>query len=184
MLSDLQHRKIRHFFSVLDANDDGHLEWADLERWAANVARVRGAEAGSPEYDHLHQLWRFTWEALDKVADENHDELVTLDEWTRVTDQLLDSEEGYRSVMDAIGLKTFDVLDTDSDGHLSHEDWIDFYRALELDESAAEHVFPLFDSNGDGQISRDETMVRLREFFCSSDPDSPGNAFFGPLPEG
>ena len=184
MLTDFQHRKIRHFFSVLDADHDGHLERSDLERWAANVASVRGAKPGSPDYDHLHELWMFTWDALDKVADENHDELVSLDEWLRVTDRLLDTEEGYRSVMDAIGLKTFDVLDTDGDGHLSHEDWTNFYRALELDEAAADRVFPLFDSNGDGQISRDETMVRLREFFCSDDADAPGNDFFGPLPEG
>jgi len=181
MLTDLQRRKLEHFFGVFDADRDGYLEWPDMERWAQNMARVRGAAPGSPEYDDLHAMWKFTWDALEKVADRNRDGLVSPKEWLDLADQLLSTDEGYNTVMNAIGLRTFDVLDTDEDAQLTLDDWRSFYKAIEIDDGTADQVFPYLDRDGDGRISRDETMDRLREFFCSDDSDAPGNWFFGPL---
>ena len=53
MLTDLQKRKLAHLFTVMDANGNGRLEWADYERIAANMAETRGWEPGSERYDEL-----------------------------------------------------------------------------------------------------------------------------------
>ena len=182
MLTDLQKKKLIHFFGVFDTDQDGYIKDSDMKDVVRNLADHRDAGPGHPDHDDLHDLWMFTWDRLDKISHEHHGEVVGQEEWLALADHLLSSAEGYDTVMNAIGMRTFDVLDIDGDGHLTRDEWRVFYNAHTIDANAADHVFERFDADGDGFLSRDETMDKLREFFCSNDPDAAGNWFFGPLP--
>ena len=123
------------------------------------------------------------WDQLEKRSDVNRDEVVSPDEWCDLADQLLSSADGYASVMNAIGLRTFDQVDTEGDGQITPDDWAAFFAAHQMDRAAADEVFERFDTDHDGRLSRRETMDRLQEFFNSDDPKATGNWFFGRLPE-
>ena len=181
MLSPFRRRKITHFFALFDADGDGYIEQADLRRWADEIARVGGAGPGTPAYEELHALWAFTWAALEKDTSSGRDDVVSPTQWLELCEAILSSEEGYTMVMNAIGARTFDVIDADGDGELGVEEWRAFYRAIGVDEAEATGTFGRFDGDRDGRITRSETMARLREFFCSDDVAAPGNSFFGPL---
>jgi len=183
MLSALQRQKLEHFFGVFDTDHDGYLERSDFESLVQNLAAVRGASPGSPDYDDLHSLWMMVWDQLEKESDVNRDDIVSPDEWCNLADQILSSGDGYATVMNAIGLRTFDQIDGDGDGEITPDEWAAFYAAHEIDRAAADEVFEQFDTDHDGRLSREETMDRLHEFFNSDDPSAPGNSFFGRLPQ-
>jgi Ca2+-binding EF-hand superfamily protein len=181
MLSPFRRRKITHFFTLFDTNGDGFIEQSDLRRWVEEIARAGGAGLGTPEYEQLHALFAFTWAALEKDGSSGREDVVGPQAWLDLCEAILSTEEGYTMVMDAIGMRTFDVLDSNGDGELMLAEWQAFYRAIGIDESLASDTFPLLDADDDGRISRREAMDRLREFFLSDDPDEQGNWFFGPL---
>jgi Ca2+-binding EF-hand superfamily protein len=184
MLSPFRRQKITHFFTLFDADGDGYIEQRDLRRWADEIARVGGAGRGTPEYEELHALWAFTWAALEKDGSSGRDDVVGPTQWLELCEAILSTEEGYTMVMNAIGARSFDVIDADGDGELRLEEWRAFYRAIGVDEAAATGTFVRFDADRDGRITRSETMSRLWEFFCSDDEAAPGNWFFGPLEAG
>ena len=181
MLSEFQAKKAQHFFRVFDADKDGFMEQSDLEAVVNKLATVRGWKKGTLGYDNLYDRWMFVWSALEKAADQNRDNIVSPKEWIDLTDKLLASEGGYASVMNAIGNLTFDAVDPDDDGKIDHNDWRAFSAAHGISADNADRAFARLDLNGDGSISREETMAHLRDFFYSNDPNAPGNLFFGPL---
>lgn len=181
MITEFQKKKMKHFFDIFDMDKDGFIEQADLERVVQKLAVVQSLEAGSPIYDNLYAKWMFIWNTLQKVSDTNRDNLVNPDEWIALIEMTLTSDEAYQQIMSSIGSSTFDALDTNNDGIIGVTEWISFFKAHEIDESVAKDVFARLDLNGDGNISKDEGLGLLHQFFYSNDPETPGNLFFGPL---
>ncbi len=178
MLNDLQERKLRHFFDVFDSDHDGFLEESDFETYVQNLTDACDNRKGSEE---LHGQWMFVWTTLQAMADVDRDNVVSPKEWLSLADQLLQSDDSYAAVVNAIGTTTFDLLDADGDGRINSHEWRAFFRAHQIDEGLTDTVFPRLDTDSDGFISREETMGNLREFFYSADPEAAGNWFFGPL---
>ena len=180
MLSDLQRTKASRFFELFDSDHDGTLEQSDLTALVDRLTALRGWTAGDAGYDDINTTWMTVWDALKGTADANSDGSVGLDEWLDVTGQMLDAPDAYEGVINAVGEKTFDLLDRDGDGGLTADDWTDFLGAHGVDADGAQASFAALDANGDGSISKDETMAALKDYFYSDSPDAPGNSFFGP----
>jgi Ca2+-binding EF-hand superfamily protein len=172
MLSQLQQEKVCRAFSVFDRDGDGYLEERDLLSLASDLARENGARSDDAMYQRLQQVWEATWNSLAKVSDGTREGLVSPAEWLKLADSNLAASESF-----PVGEATFDSLDADGDGVISADDWAAFYRALGIEQAG--EVFARFDADGDGKLSRAETLERLREFFASSDADVAGNWFFG-----
>src|SRR5262245_27991689 len=62
MLSPLQKAKLTRLFAVLDGDQDQKLERSDYEQIVANLAKIRGWQRGSLEYNVLEALYLRIWD--------------------------------------------------------------------------------------------------------------------------
>jgi hypothetical protein len=51
--------------------------------------------------------------------------------------------------------------------------------AFGVSEPDARYTFGRIDADGDGEITLDEWLEALHQFWTSTDPDAPGNTLFG-----
>lgn len=180
MLSDLQEKKLTRYFQVYDIDDDGRIEVSDLERVMENVRILRGAAEGSFAEQGLRHAFMTFWSSLNGSADVDRDGAVDLDEWLAYWQIALENDARYEEEVEAITDHLFTIFDTDEDGEIGPDEFVDFYGVFGLGSNLARSVFVELDANSDGVISRGELLEISRQFYRSDDPSSPGNMLFGP----
>ncbi len=143
----------------------------------------------------LHDLQERKLRHFFDVFDSDHDGLLEQSDFETYL-QRMSEATGHRKGWDELQSRWMFVWttlqamgDVDHDQMVSPDEWLSLAdQLLQSEQSYAaimngigETTFPRLDSDGDGYVSRDETMANLREFFYSDDPDAAGNLFFGPL---
>ena len=180
MLSALQEKKLTRYFQVYDIDDDGQISVSDFHRVIENVRIVRGAAEGSFAEQGLRHAFMTFWSALTAAADTDKDGGIDLDEWLAYWQIALESDTRYEEEVEAITDHLFTVFDTDADGEIGPDEFVDFYGVFGLGANLARSVFVELDANNDGIISRREMLEVGRQFYRSDDPGSAGNMLFGP----
>ena len=181
MLTELQRKKLPLMFALNDRNGDGVVTKQDYEQTAQILARIGGVSAGTPEYEHIRSTIMSFWNDVHAKADKDGDDRITLQEWIKYWNELLAVEEEYDRVYRSFSVIVARTLDKNGDGRIAPEEFTESLIQCGVDDNAASDCFRHFDVNGDGYISQDEYVAGVREYFYSSDPDSPGNWLFGPL---
>ena len=186
MLSELQKRKLTVVFNTYDTDGNGVLEEQDFVQRVAKVVAPRNAEPGSPTYDWAYNKWMKEWGRLQRLADVNQDNKVSLDEWFAFHERELQLERPqlpYWRNPEEDGLTftefIFDIVDLDDNGKISWKEYSLFLHAYGIDWDLHQEIFQKLDLNGDGVLSKDEWVVLLNQFF-GDDPDAPGNWHLGP----
>ncbi|MGE0492375.1 MAG: EF-hand domain-containing protein [Vulcanimicrobiota bacterium] len=188
MLSELQRKKLTRKFKLLDFDNNGAIEQADFQRVLENLAQHRNLSLTSHKLQGLRKTVDKVWSALHRFCDADHDGQVTLDEWLsfhheaiRHEREMLESLPGHESTIDAMTALVFELLDVEGDGRIGLGDYQHFCRAYGVPDEEIRPSFAKLDRNGDGYLSRAEILQLVIEFYCSDDPNSPGNHFFGQL---
>jgi Ca2+-binding EF-hand superfamily protein len=181
MLSDLRRRKFTNYFSVLDRSGNGKLGEADLEHIVEGVTAVRGLAPGSEEYAAMEGAIMATWTHLMEHADQGGDGGVTLDEWLATLEDTAADDEKYATYVTPFAGGVIALLDLDDDGVVGLSEYQRFFEIFGISPAGAEEAFSHLDVRGDGRVTTDEALERVREFHCSDDPDAPGNWLFGPF---
>jgi Ca2+-binding EF-hand superfamily protein len=181
MLSEIQKRKIHHFFNVLDIDHNGHLQPEDFvnvgKRIIDKVGLSQESRAGKLILIKSHRLF------VQLLTDADNPELsLTLWDWIEFfRDQLF--EGGNNGVLEYYIHRTsrhiFDLFDMNRDNFIQKEEYSDMLTIYKISQDHAEQSFEELDSNKDGVISVDEMINGLRNFFKSNDVNSPGNLIFG-----
>ena len=178
MLTDFQQRKITRLFHLLDNDNSGFVDAADLDRVARNLAGAIGAKPGSRPYATLQARYGGLWRVVAD-ADGNSDGRVTLREWLKANDEMLDSPARYDEVIGQLVDQVFDLLDADHDGSVTVGEYSSWLAASHVTADVAEEAFRMIDLNADGIISKDELTHIFLDFYYSDDPQAPGNWLFG-----
>jgi len=181
MLSELRRRKFTNYFSILDRSGNGSLGEADLDRIVQGVTAVRGLEPGSDEYAAMETAIMATWTHLMEHADQDGDNGVSLDEWLATLEDTAADEEKYATYVTPFASGVIALLDLDNDGLVGLAEYQKFFEIFGVSPESAEDSFAHLDVRGDGRVTTDEALERVREFHCSDDPDAPGNWLFGPF---
>jgi len=181
MLSDLRRRKFANYFSILDRSGNGLLGESDLARIVEGVTAVRGLEPGTEEYAALEAAIMATWTHLMEYADQNRDNGVSLDEWLATLEATAADEEKYATYVTPFAGGVIALLDLDDDGVVGLSEYEKFFEIFGISHEGAEEAFSHLDVKGDGRVTFDEALERVREFHQSDDPDAPGNWLFGPF---
>jgi juvenile hormone diol kinase len=181
MLTDLQKRKLPNLFAVHDLNKDGELEQSDFTQYTRRIASTRGWAPGSPQYNELLGKFMVFWEGLRGIADTRHDQRVTLDTWFAYWEQILGTKGMYDQILHPLADLIFKLLDNDGDGAVKADEYALLYSSGGLDPKLAAAAFSRLDMDHDGQLSVDELLKLLGQFFRSNDPEEPGNWLFGPF---
>lgn len=179
MLSELQKKKIMRQFEVFDADGNGYLEAADMDRIAERVASIRGWSKDSPSFAALHKLYEYGVEAAQPFMDDQG--RVDRDAYLKFYDKTLNAPGAYNAVVGQLAEFLFTVLDADGDGQITQDEVRQFYEAYGIDVELAPEAFGKLDMNGDGHISKGEVTDAVAQFYFSSDPEAPGNWLLGKL---
>lgn len=186
MLTHLQTKKFTKQFRQLDADGSGSLRWNDFEALLERLSNARGWKADSARLEQATNCYRGLWEALLKHSDTNADGAVTLEEWlafhkTALCDSqvLLQVSPMYEELVVVMTRFIQDTLDDDGDGEISATEYAEFCQAYGISADDAQACFKGLDRNSDGTLTRMEIMDLVLEYYCTDDPDAPGNQFFG-----
>ena len=179
MLTELQQRKLTRLFHVYDGNRDGVLERGDYERIATGIADFLEIPLNSAERDSHVAIYMAGWDGLQQLADLDHDNQVTLDEWLAANDSLLQQPEMFEALAVANTESTMNWEDKDRDGRIARAEYLGVAQSYVMTQEEAEEAFQHLDRDGDGYIDKAEMLQNMREFFMSDDPDAPGNWLVG-----
>lgn len=178
-LTDLQKRKLTHFFKVFDQDRDGVIDRTDYILLAENVSKAKGFPLDSPLSKRVKECLLQLWSNLEIIADKDHDSHVTMDEFLEYREKLHKDDVKYGDLV-AAGLTLFDVMDGNHDGKLEPHEFRMFYSFFQLDAELADKMFIRLDVDKVGYLTRSQIRGYSQEFNLGDDPDAVGNWLFGP----
>ena len=76
---------------------------------------------------------------------------------------------------------SFELIDSNDNGVLSFQEWVEYYRALDIDTKYARASFDAIDTDNDGIISKDEFVAYNYEFYFSVEDKLKSSIMYGPL---
>ncbi|MEM8857839.1 MAG: EF-hand domain-containing protein [Chloroflexota bacterium] len=181
MLTELQMVKLPNFFHMFDADNNGQIEAADVEKIIAACAQRKGWTRTDEAYTDFHNEIFGLWIAMTTMADKNQDDQLSFEEFSEFFDMLMQDEENFLDVIYGLSDSLFGAFDSNSNGMLSAAEFEDFYLAVGLRIDTAAQVYAALDYDADGDISIEELKELVNQFFTSQDKNAIGNILFGPL---
>lgn len=182
-MTELQKTKQVHYFNVLDVDGDGHVEKQDFLDVADRLAGMRGYDEGSSKHSNVRRELLRMWTNARALSGAEYKTHITLEDWLAHEREVLDSNVLIHSYVQGIAQVIFDILDADSDGVISQDEYRTFFRAFRDDADEADRAFQKLDVEGTGSLTRETFLELVTEFHLSDDPDAPGNWLFGAYEE-
>jgi Ca2+-binding EF-hand superfamily protein len=183
-ISDVQLKKIKHFFNVLDENGNKIIQPDDFVNVAYKICDILGIDKKGKECEHLiMQTNRIFVQIIADIGKDEDLPSITFDEWIDFFSKSLIStvpdREPLKGYITRVVFYIFDLFDRNKDNYIAYDEYVEMFRIYSIDQSYSEKAFNSLDRNGDKVISKQELAVAFREYFLSSDPDAPGNWIFG-----
>lgn len=191
-LSPLQRRKASYYFDLIDEDDNGVIEADDFDLRADRLADAQNV-TDDAERDALRDRVHAWWEHLCSIADLNEDDRVSPNEWhmywrsvqaavnTERADAGDDATTDTIESLERAAHGTFRAIDTDDTGQVTEEDYARWLAAWGIEQSAP--AFRQLDRNDKGYLTEADLAEAVKEFYLADNPDAPGNALYGELPE-
>ena len=180
MLSELQKRKMRRFFHVLDFDKNGIIEEADFRAIAENLCILWRYDEDTLEYVRTMSQHSEAWNSFNHVIN-NEMSTATEDHFMLFADKAIVNcnELLFDEFNNSFTGEVFDNFDTNKDGHISLDEFIDLFVGYRIEVRYSAKAFRSLDRNNDGLITKDELLESVKEFFRSDDENSRGNWLFG-----
>ncbi|MEQ6122426.1 EF-hand domain-containing protein [Reichenbachiella sp. MALMAid0571] len=178
MLTPLQKRKQIHFFQILDFDRNGLIQRKDFEDIAENLSVIRSLDRNSKDHKFIRNLSLSIWNNMKKHVNATDG---NLDMWLTFMDSFVinSNNEWYDQYVKGMTQTVFDVFDTDRNGYISLDEYLDLFIGLRIEVRFAPVSFEKLDLNSDGKISKSELVKSVEEFLKSDDPAAGGNWLFG-----
>ncbi len=181
MLTDLQAKKLIHYFNVLDYNNNGLIQESDFIAIAENLCVLWGFKEGTDNYLMWINRFKSQWNEFRDYILGTEENSADLEQWLRFADKkLVNGEDNFYSLfVEKLTEDIFDLFDQDHNGYIEQKEFIDFFMAFRIEVRHSAKSFMLLDTNRDDRISKDELTNGVRAFFRSSNAEDPGNWLFG-----
>ncbi|MEM9895779.1 MAG: EF-hand domain-containing protein [Bacteroidota bacterium] len=178
--SEIHKKKIHHLFKVLDTDGSGVLSPVDFACVGEQIIAKSGLSKSERKSKVvLLKAHRLFIQLLTDI--ENPELTIELWEWVSFFKNQIESAD--REILDHYIQRTsrhiFDLFDSDRDGFIDHDEYIDMLSAYRISAHIATESFQELDSNDDNRISKEEMINGLNNFFLSDDEKAKGNLIFG-----
>ena len=178
MLSEYHEAKLRTHHRVLDWDDSGTVGKDDFEAIAANFAKLRGEQPGSPVHEDLLEKFRWIWTTFWEPANASKDGNVTPEEFVASLSAAIDA--GVRSD-DRLLPMLFEMIDDDGDGVISRRRAPAVLRGVRDRRRPVAGRLRAPRHRRRRLVSREEFLEAGAKFFFYDEEDAPGNTFWGPV---
>lgn len=180
MLTDLQKNKLERFFYILDFDRNGYIQKEDFIGTGENLCILWGLSYDDENYKRIMAKYEDSWNKFNFYIGNTGDR-VNWEHWITFAEEVIvngDISMYNKYVEDFVG-EIFDNFDTDKDGYINLDEFIDLFVSYHIEVRYAAKSFRKLDTNKDGIISRGELLEGVKQYFRSDDPDAPGNWLFG-----
>ncbi|MFT6865340.1 MAG: Ca2+-binding EF-hand superfamily protein [Cyclobacteriaceae bacterium] len=181
MLTEFQTQKMIHFYSMLDYTKNGKLTVEDFLAIAENLCVLWKYREGTEEYNEIIAKCKKNWRDLTRIMPNLMVEEITRKDWLQFVDQFLVNGEDsqYEMYVENFVNEIFDYFDTNKDGLISIEEFVDIFMAYHIEIRYSAKSFTKLDLNGDETLSREELLIAVRQYFRSDNKEDKGNWLFG-----
>jgi Ca2+-binding EF-hand superfamily protein len=170
--------KAQQLFDTLDRTGNGTISADDFKTTADRIISTFGA-VGTPKAQTLQSTYQQVWCDLADKSDSDRNGEVTRQEFETVfADTGL---SGSMGPIEAAIQAEFDVADIDNDGVLSNDELARMLASVGVDSSEADEAARALDRDGDGQVSRQEYISAMREFYVDPNLNGPAAKLLGSL---
>jgi len=111
---------------MYDADNSGKIGLADFEIVVKKIAEVRGWKQKSSKINVLLEKFAYYWIHIRGESDKNRDNKVSLDEWLKYYESILNDPKRYQVEIGSLVNLIFEAFDADGDGTINGNEWIDF----------------------------------------------------------
>lgn len=180
MSDAVKDRKFIALFDWFDQGKDGSLTHEDFQQMAELFAALAQEEdqANATAMRDAFEMW---WGLLLTLGDTDVDGRLTRPKFVEVMKSSITSPENFESAVLAIADALLSALDTNKDGVLESQEYIQMYSALGIPPEHSSDAFRRLDRDSDGAISHEEFRTAICEFYLSDDENAPGNWLIGPF---
>lgn len=175
MKSEFWKQKMTRFFNLFDEDGNGLVEKADFARPVDAGAKFLGYAPESPEYQEMLGWNMGLLSYMQQRHNKGEDEGVTLAEFLETMEAVVADKENFETFVMGHAHFTIQAWDRDGDGMLDQKEFVAFKTTYLATEEAAVEAFCHLDLDSDGQLTQDEYVSAVREFYSSDDPNAIGN---------
>eukprot|EP00794_Sanderia_malayensis_P018167 gene18167-19980_t len=175
--TDLWIKKTVTLFTRFDKDGNGYLDDEDIDTFAAGFKKYGSltTERAARMRDKIFTFWNL----LNKGAKRVKLEQFVKGKMPLVLNPDLGAEIWER-YLKQVGTLMFCSIDANEDGTISLQEFVLFFKCINVKEEYAREIFARLDANGDRQMSRDEFVEAFHGFLFSQD-ESASKELFGPL---
>lgn len=180
-LTNFQKEKITHYFqTVLDQDRNGILGENDFIEIGESLCILWRHKPGTPEYKQVLEQCKVSWRMFESYFSKQEGQ-ADLEQFLKFFDKILSEEnrELYKKFVIQVVSDVFDSFDLNDDGVISINEYVDMFMCYHIKIKYSAKAFVKLDRNGDDQISKQELLKAVDEFFRSDDEKDPGNWLFG-----
>ena len=179
-LSELHVQKLSYLFQLFDFNHNGFIQQDDFMNIADNMTIIKAATMEEEDALSIRKLMERAWVNLSG-SDAGPKYKISLPQWLDfANDKIVNcGEKTYHQNINYMVKFIFRYFDDNKDNYLSIQEYMAMLVSFRAEFHTAHKSFNILDVNGDGLISMEELSIAVRDFFKSSDENSPGNWLFG-----
>ena len=172
-------RKMRTRAARLDINKDGFISREDYE-----IMSKRLSEYSKVTEEQAKKIRDSLLAVADSIKLTGDAKYPVKEFAANVSLAILGStRENMRTELHNSHNALFDVIDTNSDGHVSVEEFKVYLKVVapEVTEDQAKHAFDVIDADKNKEISREEFLAGAEDFFLGVEETELAAAFMGKL---
>jgi len=181
---DLLTAKLEHGFTHLDRDGDGILTEHDHVLMGESVAASLGHPSGSAQEQRIIDAYLRIWRDLHLPHVPPGTTGISKEQFLTSTRTLAADPALARATVGALAEAFAGIADGDGDGAIASREYGLFLRGHfpRLTDADLTYAFTTLDTDGDGQLSREELVTAIIEFWTSADHSARGNHWAGPVP--
>ena len=164
-------RKIYTVMKVRDADKDGLISKADYELLYQGYKDMGASAEDLKRLEKVHVL---VWKSIgvDDNIEQTYEQAVA--NHAKILAKVKDN-------ISEVFAAQFEVIDTDRNGEISFQEWVEIYKVIGIDSEHARASFSAMDTNGDGVVSKEEYEAYAKEFFFTAEDKLHSSIMYGPL---
>ena len=150
-------KKMKWRFFHLDADKNGAVDNADIAIVAKRLADHRN-EGPDKEKEYYKIV-----KSISLIDEEGVTEEEFVEKAKKIV-SLPDAKERVKELAD-VGFK---IMDINNDGVISYEEYLQFYKSMNIKHETINELFNKADTNGDGVVDYQESLESFVKFFLSA----------------
>jgi Ca2+-binding EF-hand superfamily protein len=180
--TQLQIRKIDREFGLLDGDGRGSVEHRDYLRMAERFLVAFGASPGSRRGRAVIDGYTALWDHHRRAFDRDRDLRITREEFRVAVEMSVLRENGFTEVYAPLLRSIIALVDSPERGVLDRRDFTRLMGVFGVDPRDAAVTFAELDTDDDRRLTDAELIEAFRQYYFSTDPDTPANRLLGWLP--